>query len=861
MSPTSRKVASGFCALAAFVAASCAQFADLPKLRKADFNRIKLAQSSFVYDGDGQLITSVHGPENRTVIPLERIKKHVQEAVLAIEDSRFYEHEGVDPKAVLRALIANATSGEIKEGGSTITQQLVKNTIIAPEGQAERTIERKIKEAALSRQLEKRVSKEWILEKYLNTVYFGQGAYGIQAAAKTFFGKPVGDLSLGEGALLAGLIRSPEEYDPIDTPKVAKARRNLVLERMVSNGFADKDEAARAARRGLKLHPSKSGDRYPAAYFVDYVQRLITYDPRFDFLGDSITQRQKRLFQGGLRIHTTVDLEAQAAADEAIASVLEYESDPYASLVAIDPNTGYIKAMVGGRDWFAVRKKDQYAKLNLAILNEPGAGRVRNYITGKMENHAPGTGRHAGSAFKAFALVAALEDGIPLSKVYKGGKERVFPGADNGEDYTVQNYEGTAYGDLPLLDATVNSVNVVYAQVAEEVGPAAVVDTAEEMGISGYRPLVPALSAVLGTNEVNPLDMASAYGTLATNGVYNPPVAITKIVNADGKTIYEDENVQGEQVIDASDAYLATTALEQVITRGTGVRAQIGRPAAGKTGTAQEYRDAWFVGYTPDLVASIWVGYPEGQIEMKPSCEVTFIGEREVCRPTRTITSSGVTGGSYPAWIWQLFMLQALAGVPADPFPVPDGEFITVAIDTRNNCLAGKFTPDEFTIEATFQEGTEPTEECREEDEDLVTVPDVFGFPVEEARDVLEDAGFEVDEQEEGSTTYPPGRVIGQDPSGGARAPSGSTIVIQVSVRGEDVDEDSVSIVPGVLGATRASAEAAIRNEGLVPRVVIDSESSRKKARRNRGRVWKQSPGGGDEARAGSIVTIWVNPS
>ncbi|MFN2388546.1 MAG: transglycosylase domain-containing protein [Actinomycetota bacterium] len=861
MPPFFRRAAPSALALLALVAAACAQFADLPTLRPEDLTRIKLAQSSFIYDDDGNLITTMHGIENRTVVPLRRIPEHVRDAVIAIEDARFYDHEGVDLKAVVRALVANATSGEIKEGGSTITQQLVKNTIIAPEGQAARTIERKIREAALSRQLETRVSKDWILEKYMNTVYFGEGAYGIQAAAKTYFGKPVGRLDMGQAALLAGLIRSPEQYNPLKNRDAGRARRDTVLERMVANDFVTESEAEQAMTRGLRLDPAEDEDRYSAPHFVDYVQRLIKYDPRFEAVGGSVDQREKRMFQGGLRIYTTVDLATQAAAEEAVVKVLPYESDPYASVVAIEPSTGHVKAMVGGRDWFAGKRNDRYSKLNLAILNEPDAGRVLDPVTGKYEKRAPGTGRQSGSAFKPFVLAAAIEDGIPLSKSYKGGSQIVFPGLNNGTDYVVHNYEGSSYGNMSLLEGTVNSVNVVYAQVIEEVGAQDVVDTAAAMGISGYDPLDPYLSAALGSNEVNPLDMASGFGTFATNGVYNPPVAITRIVNSAGKTIYEVDDEPGEQVIEATTAYLTTTALEQVILRGTGTGAQIGRPAAGKTGTAQEYRDAWFVGYTPDLVASVWVGYPGGQIEMKPSCAVTFVGEREVCRPTRTTTSLGVTGGSFPASIWQLFMLEALSGVPADPFPVPSGGFVTVTIDTRNNCLAGRFTPERFRASATYAVGSEPDEECRVKDKDLISVPDVFGFPAREATSILQDAGFEVVQQPEASTTYPPGRVIGQDPSGGSKAPPGSTVVIAVSAHGDvdDDDDDGLVTVPSVLGMIRGAAEAEIRNAGLVPRTIIESDPNRGRARRNNNRVWKQSPSSGSEARAGSTVTIWVN--
>ena len=828
---------------------SCAslmeQFEDLPQLSEKDL-RFKLAESSRIYDGDGNLMTTLHETENRTVIPLRAMPRHLRRAVVAIEDERFFEHEGVDLRAILRALVTNATSGEIREGGSTITQQYVKNVIIAPGAIAEKTLRRKIIEAALSRQLEKRLSKKEILERYLNTVYFGKGAYGVQAAALTYYGKPASKLTLGEAAMIAGVIRSPESYDPYENPRQAKDRRNTVLAKMEDLGWASPQKVAKASRAGLGLQEEQTTGEYPAPYFIDYVKRLITYDPRFAVVGETISDRTNRLFQGGLEIHTTVDMDAQVAAENAINSILPNETDPAASLVAIEPDTGYVKAMVGGDDWFASRKEDPYAKLNLAILAEPDLGCTNIAGTSECANRAPGTGRQAGSAFKPFALAAALENGIPLSKSYKAGACMDFAGADSGGNWHVCNYEGGDFGnELSLLEATVSSVNVVYAQLILEVGEQEVVDVAEAMGIN--IPLLAVPSAALGTNVVNPLGMASGYATFATNGIHNPPVAITRIVDTTtGKTIYKDET-EGERAIDAGVAYLTTTALEAVIERGTGTNAQIGRPAAGKTGTAQEYRDAWFGGYTPDLAAAVWVGYPEGEIEMKASCA----GSTSPCRPTR-IDGQGVTGGSYPAMIWQRFMSAALIGVPATDFTQPDIGLVTVVIDSRTGCLAGSYTPDEYAVSATFARGTEPEEKCRSR-RPGTEVPDVFSFPVDDARALLERAGFEVSAVEEPSSTYPPGRVIGQSPEGGETAPEGSTVTIYVSVA------DNRSNVPDVLGYSSGDAQSVLRNAGFDVTVVSESEPGRR-GNSGKNRVWKQSPSGGTPAQQGSNVTIWVNP-
>ena len=851
------------------MASSCAQFTDLPKLQPEDL-AFKLPQTSAIFARDGSLITTLHGEQDRTNVRLRDVPKHVRLAAVAIEDERFFDHDGVDLKAIMRAFVSNAASGEIREGGSTITQQYVKNVIIAPGETAEKTLQRKIDEAALSRQLEKKLTKRDILERYLNTVYFGEGAYGIEAAATTYFGKSVRKLALHEGALLAGLIRSPEAYNPRRNPELAVQRRDLVLSKMEELGWAGAAEVAEAKAKKLRLSRERKSERYAAPYFVDYVQRQITYDDRFAFLGKTVAHRTRALFQGGLKIYTTVDLDMQQAAEDAVAQVLTYGSDPYGALVALDPETGEVRAMAGGRDWFAAPKEDPFRKLNLAIVAEPNLGRVK--VAGKKDeyiNQAPGSGRQAGSAFKPFALAAGLEDGVTLNKIYEAGGSMTFPGADGGNPWVVRNYEGGAYGSLPLLEATVKSVNVVYAQLILEIGAEAVVELAEKMGIN--TDLKPYNSAVLGSNPVNALGMANAYGVFATNGMHHPPVAITKIVDTTknpDKVVYEDESVS-ERVLSPAAAYLTTSALEQVILRGTGTGAAIARPAAGKTGTAQEYRDAWFVGYTPDLVAAVWVGYPEGSIEMKTAC---YTGS--LCRPTR-IT---VTGGSWPASIWQAFMLRALEGIPASDFIVPDIGMVVVTIDSRSGCLADETTPKKYQEDAEYPLGSEPTKSCKQEKEEgEVEVPDVFGFPVDDAVRILHGAGLSVVTQEEPSTTYPPGRVIGQDPGAGAKVERGSTVNLTISARSDGSEEEEESegteggggggesegerrYVPNVLGYSQGQAVSMLRREGFNVSVVHEAESDPQEAEQNSGEVWKQSPPGGTEAEVGSTVTIWVNP-
>jgi penicillin-binding protein 1A len=367
----------------------------LPTLKKGDL-RFDPPQTSRVYAADGRLIAELHAKEDRTVVPLKRVPRHVRHAVIAIEDRRFFDHDGVDLRAIVRAATQNVASGEIQQGGSTITQQLVKNTLIRPRLRTQDSLNRKIKEVALARQIEARLPKNEILRRYINTVYFGHGSYGIQTAAQTTFGKNANDLTLAEAATLAGVIRSPAAFDPFDNRRRALRRRNLVLKTMVDEGFISRKEARKASRQKLKTTKLDNDLEYPAPYFIDYVKRLLVYDPRMKAIGDTVAERTDQLFKGGLRIYTTVDLDMQAAAEEAISSMLLNEDDPHGALVAVDPRSGGVRAMVGGRDYFVSRKKDPFAKLNLAIAAEPGLGDTRLPGRKKHVSRAPGTGRQAG---------------------------------------------------------------------------------------------------------------------------------------------------------------------------------------------------------------------------------------------------------------------------------------------------------------------------------------------------------------------------------------------------------------------------------------------------------------------------------
>ena len=726
--------------------------------------RLPSAESSRIYAADGTLVATLHAEENRETVPYDRIPAVVRNAVVAIEDERFWHHKGVDPKAVLRAAYANAEGGRVVEGGSTITQQYVKNELLS----RERNVRRKIQEAALAYQLEKQYSKERILELYLNTIYFGNGAYGVQAASHEYFGTTVDKLTLAQAALLAGLIRAPSNTDPYDNPEAAAGRRQAVLAKMIELGYVTPAEADAATAEPLVVQATPPEERYPAPYFVERVKRFVLDDPRF---GETPAERRNLLFEGGLRITTTLDLAQQAEAEAAVAKVLSKpDRDPAGAVVSIEAKTGFVRAVVGGRDFFGGGPHD---KFDLALQGS----------------------RPAGSAFKPFVLAAALEKGIPLSKVYDAPGRLTIPLTRS--TWAVDNYEGGGGGRANLVDATVNSINTVYAQLILEVGPSDAVAVAERMGIAS--PLEPFPSAVLGTNDVTPLEMAAAYTTFANRGMAVPPVMVTKVVAHDGSVLFEHQHTQ-KRVLKQETSDSVVGVLQQVVTRGTGVAARIGRPVAGKTGTGQDWTDAWFVGFTPDVVTSVWVGFPRSLVPMVP--------------PTTRIR---VTGGSWPAQIWQLFMASVTADQPIGDFPVPPS-------------LDG--TPSAV----------------------LLAVPVVLGMPVDQAEAALARDGFRAVRKLVPNDDYPPGYVVGQAPAGGDQAPGGSTVTLEVS------NGSATSVVPDVLDREADEAKARITEADLAPRIVVQQEPKSPGSGSRKGKVWKQSPSGGTRVDRGATVTVYVNP-
>jgi penicillin-binding protein 1A len=585
--------------------------AGLPDL--AHMRPLAQPERTQVYDRNGKLIDVLHDEQDRIVVPLSSMPKILQDAVLAAEDQRFYQHHGIDDRGILRAVVANLVQGETVQGGSTITQQLVRNAY--PDLQ-DRSLVRKVKEASLAAQLEERMTKAQILEAYLNRVYFGAGYYGVEAASRGYFGKHATELSVAQAATLAGVIREPERANLRTAPQRATQRRDTVLQQMAKLRMITPAQASAAESTPMKVEPQRDNDdNYP--WFMDALKRQLLADPR---LGDTVAERNRELYEGGLRIDTTLDPTMQKQAEQAAAN-WRPASGPDVAIVSIDPRSGAVRALVGGRDF-------QKRKYNLAVQAE----------------------RQAGSSFKPFVLAAALNAGIsPDSQWESSG----FSGTVCGVPWSVSNYEGGGSGRITLREATARSVNGVYARVMAQLCPAKVVSMAERLGVSVLDSQAHDPSIALGTANVTPMEMASAYATFADLGVYHQPVLFTRISHH-GKTLIEN-STKGEQRISPELAYQVTDVLKGVVQRGTGTAAALGRPVAGKTGTTQDYRDAWFVGYTPQLSTAVWMGNPEQE------------------EPMTDVGGIRVTGGSYPARIWHDFMAAALAGRPSLDWRQPDG--------------------------------------------------------------------------------------------------------------------------------------------------------------------------------------------
>jgi penicillin-binding protein 1A len=641
-----------------------------------------LALRTTITAADGTLLAQLFR-ENRELASLEETSPRLVDAVLAAEDARFYDHPGYDLRSIARAALVNLREGRTLQGGSTITQQYVKNTFFR---NPTRTLQRKARELRLAIEVERRYSKNEILERYLNTVYLGQGAYGAKAAIETYFGRgrSVSSLRLPEAALLAGLIKAPSYFDPREHPKRARWRRNWVLGRMADLHMVTDRAALRARRKQVDVVPAPPQLSTRQPYFVEAVKQEVV---RIRRLGRTPEEREKLLYKGGLEIETTLDRRLQSFAVDAVEGVLGEPGDPEVALVAIEPKSGEIVAMVGGRDW-------SQSQVNLALGRRGG-----------------GSGRQPGSSFKPIAAAAALESGIGLGTRFDAAPA-IFHLPD-GSTWTVRNSEGTSSGSLPLDEALVRSVNGVFARLALELGAGQLVTQAKLMGIRSPLPVYP--SIVLGSGEVSALDMAAAYATLANEGTAIEPTTIRKITLATGEILRPDQKLVREAV-SPGNAFLLTKVLEQVIERGTGRAAAIGRPAAGKTGTTNDYTDAWFVGYTPQLVTAVWVGYP-------------------LPRPMTSVHGISVFGGTFPALIWKAFMSKALEGKPVKDFELPTGDLVTVEIDPTTGLLAAPWCPGK---PKTMLRQLAPTEYCPPQPSPPVETPSPTPSPTDAGKNKAE---------------------------------------------------------------------------------------------------------------------------
>jgi penicillin-binding protein 1A len=580
--------------------------------------QVEIGSNTFIYAADNSRLGVIPAERNRQPVPYTEISPWMPKATVAIEDRRFYAHNGVDAEGIARALWKNVSAGQVVEGGSTITQQLVRNLYIG----RERTVERKLKEACLALKLDRAWSKNRILATYMNQVYYGNLAYGIEAAAQTYFSKPASKLTLPESALLAGMPQAPSDYDPFNYAEIATARRNHVLRALLTEGDITQEQYDWAVNRGLGLKAGKLYKTIREPYFFSYVRDQLIAE-----YGAGTVR------SGGLKVYTTVDPRFQRAATEAIKSTLYEQTDPAAALISINPKNGAIRAMTAVTPG---NSKNQFNLLSQAR-------------------------RQSGSTFKTFVLAAAVEQGInPATTSYLSAPFYYRPdpngNCDDGSWWCPETYDHSYTGWTTIERATLRSDNTIYAQLTLDVTPESVAEMATKLGVRSPLDVdgayVPSIG--LGAMDVSPLDMASAYATLAAGGIYSEPMAIRKVVLPDG----EDTSAgwgkpKRTRVISDGVAYTVTRILEENVRYGTGVGANYGAPAAGKTGTTEEHSDAWFCGYTPRLGTTVWVGYPQGKV------------------PMTNVHGIRVAGGTFPAQIWRLFMSSAIGQLEPVSFPEP----------------------------------------------------------------------------------------------------------------------------------------------------------------------------------------------
>jgi penicillin-binding protein 1A len=758
---------------------------EIPTLDPARYHRV---QNSYIYASNGQILAILRGAENRKVVASGQIADVMKQAIVAVEDKRFFEHHGIDLHGILRAIWADITNKKVVQGGSTITQQFIKNAFTGQQ----RSFGRKLKEAALAWQLEQQWSKDRILTAYLNTIYFGNGAYGIDQAAEVYFSEHASSLSLSQAALLAGIPSDPTLYDPVTHPRLARARRNFVLKDMLDQQDITRDQyrLALAAPLPPPEHIHLPGSQGPAQYFTNYVKQLLV-----DQYGTG------RVFGGGLQVRTSIDLSLQEIARQAIAKWLPSDSGPSAALVAIDPRDGRVLAMYGGRSF----KESQF---NLAVQGE----------------------RQPGSAFKPFGLAAALQQGISPATTFVS--KPVTISLDSGKVWYVHNYEGSNLGTINLETATIHSDNTVYAQLARIVGPQKIADTATALGVTSH--LEPFFSIALGGEAVNPLEMARAFSTFANGGqridgsiFRRHPRAILSVNDTPNKAVHR-------QAISSNTAAIVSRFLQEVVQQGTGVRAQLadGRPVAGKTGTTENYGDAWFVGYTPQLAVSVWVGYPN---RLRPM--------------TNEFGGQPVAGGTFPALIFKTFMEQALPYLgdqpesfaqPSFPSPVSESVVLRDGVWQRDNGQC------KGTVSLLYFSGEGPARlaDCRPNE---VEVPNVLGESFDDATARLSLQPLR------SQAIYKPalpgqrvGVVVGQIPGIGAHLSPLDTVRLVLA-------KPLHGVVPSVIGLSTQTALERLATRGLKP--VLGGLLT---AGGGSERVISQQPAAGVAAAPGMTITLVV---
>jgi penicillin-binding protein 1A len=758
------------------------------QIPNCDPRRVPHEVDGHIYANDNHtILATLRGSQSRILVHTDQISPIMQQAIVAVEDKRFYEHNGVDLRGIARAMWADVAHQGVVQGGSTITQQLVKNSCVT----TARTISRKLKEAALAWQLEQHWSKLRILTAYLNTIYFGNGAYGVQRAAQTYFNTTAARLTLPQAALLAGIPSDPSRYDPVTNPKAARARRLEVLQALLGQGDITPQDMAQAARAPLPRAEDVRlpGIQGPAPYFVNYIkQQLIEkYGTR-------------RVFGGGLNVQTTIDLRLQKLARHAIQSVLKEPNGPSAALVAVRPRTGEILAMYGGDNF-------RQSQFNLAVQGE----------------------RQPGSSFKPFVLATALSQGISPTTTFPSKPVSIFIG---DKYWPVHNYEGDYIGSGDLVTATEVSDNSIFAQLTKLVGPANVAKTARRLGIT--RHLNPYFAIGLGADAVSPLEMARAYSTFADDGMRvdgsvfgNRPRAIARVSNATGNLIDNNRPVYRPVLTRNQDAML-TSILEGVIKSGTGKKAWLpDRAAAGKTGTTENYGDAWFVGYTPQLATAVWVGYPN---KLKPML-TDYHGE-------------AVAGGTFPAEIWRTFTQFALAGTAPESFPSYSYDYATTKRVTWRDGrleLDNGLCRDTSLVSYFFGKGPGRKANCKKNE---VEIPRVVGMTL--ARAKLRLAGQPLSANLVYKPALPKQRVdlvLDQFPRRG-RASSWDTITLVLA-------KPLHGIVPHVIGLSLSQARARLRARGLVPGIARFADG-------RAGRVLAQVPAAGVAAAPRMQVELVV---